>query len=378
MLPTKIAVAATATEMIPLLVGTEIVDVFACSEVPGAIVYVNADDSIQVELDGVPAKGYELSAYIDPGGETAVVNDIRVNQRLSPAVIGRQLMLSISEACQARGIRSLDLLCRSSAALALRRELFSENTMRFYDPAHPGGNHELPIDFSQARAWLADDSSRSLYARIIFGAQAEQHRSYLFAPSTPEQIADYDNLFAEESRNVRHYLRKRCTSWSEAEELAQDTFAKAYQGWNQFQPGTNRTAWLYGIAHKTAINAFKARQSRPKAAEISFDDAEVMMLDANEHSTEEAVLLADHGMLIAALKKIAPEFRNAVIDICIFGEDHEAHAAAEGIKEGTSRSRLHRGIRGILAAAEVTEAQLRTRAGRRKLAVYLGARLVEE
>src|SRR5687768_12918561 len=59
---------------------------------------------------------------------------------------------------------------------------------------------------------------------------------------------------------------------SDAEDLVQETFLRAYRGFGGFQDGTNLRAWLYKILTNTFINIYRAKKRRP--GEVELDDTE--------------------------------------------------------------------------------------------------------
>src|SRR5919108_289963 len=59
---------------------------------------------------------------------------------------------------------------------------------------------------------------------------------------------------------------------SDAEDLVQETFLRAYRGFHQFEPGTNLKAWLYRILMNTFINSYRKKQREPQTS--SLDDVE--------------------------------------------------------------------------------------------------------
>ncbi|HEX6470549.1 MAG TPA: sigma-70 family RNA polymerase sigma factor, partial [Streptosporangiaceae bacterium] len=67
-----------------------------------------------------------------------------------------------------------------------------------------------------------------------------------------------DQLFSAALRMTRNP--------ADAEDLVQETFAKAFASFHQFREGTNLKAWLYRILTNTFINSYRKRQREPKQA----------------------------------------------------------------------------------------------------------------
>src|ERR1035438_4886681 len=63
---------------------------------------------------------------------------------------------------------------------------------------------------------------------------------------------------------------------SDAEDLVQETYLKAYRAYGRFEAGTNLKAWLYKILTNTFINSYRARARRPE--ESDFEDIEDLYL----------------------------------------------------------------------------------------------------
>src|SRR5918993_4515702 len=63
---------------------------------------------------------------------------------------------------------------------------------------------------------------------------------------------------------------------SDAEDLVQETYLKAYRGFGGFQEGTNLKAWMYRILTNTYINQYRAKKRRP--TEQNLDEAEDLYL----------------------------------------------------------------------------------------------------
>ncbi len=134
----------------------------------------------------------------------------------------------------------------------------------------------------------------------------------------------------------------------DAQDLVQDTYAKAYVSFHQFEPGTNLKAWLYRILTTTFINTYRKDQRRPQLSDQELEDWQIA--DASSHtsdqgkSAEDVVLenLPDSDIK-RALAEIPEEFRIAVYLADVEGFSYKEIAEIVGVPTGTVMSRLHRG-----------------------------------
>src|ERR1700732_764703 len=138
---------------------------------------------------------------------------------------------------------------------------------------------------------------------------------------------------------------------SDAEDLVQETYLKAYRAFASFQEGTNLKAWLYKILTNTFINQYRARKRRPEQTEI--EDVEDLYLyrrlggleaAASGRSAEDEVM--DHfteADVKAALESLPEQFRMAVLLADVEGFSYKEIAEIMDVPIGTVMSRLHRG-----------------------------------
>ena len=138
---------------------------------------------------------------------------------------------------------------------------------------------------------------------------------------------------------------------TDAEDLVQETSAKAYAAFHQFRPGTNLRAWLNRILTTTFINVYRKRRREPQQA-LGGDLQEWQMsadrLSPPVPSAEaEALDRTTDSDLLRALRDLPNEFRTAVYLADIEGYPYREIAEIMGTPVGTVMSRLHRGRRKI-------------------------------
>ncbi|WP_183666890.1 sigma-70 family RNA polymerase sigma factor [Neomicrococcus aestuarii] len=172
------------------------------------------------------------------------------------------------------------------------------------------------------------------------GAESEAERRARFEADALQYV---DQLYSAALRMARNP--------SDAEDLVQEAYTKAYSSFHQYKPGTNLKAWLYRILTNTYINLYRKRQREPlRTATDQVEDWQ--MAQAAEHSSSglrsaetEALDHLPDSDVKSALQSIPEEFRLAVYFTDVEGYSYKEVAEILDVPMGTVMSRLHRGRR---------------------------------
>src|SRR5437667_9766922 len=160
----------------------------------------------------------------------------------------------------------------------------------------------------------------------------------------------FEEEAVELADQVYRVARRMVSSREEAEDLMQETYARAFRSWRSFQPGTNLRAWLLRILTNLNIDRGRRVQRSPDMQPLEEGDyflynrLESTMPDENPDE-ERVIERLSQNSVVEALAEVPHDFRDVLVLVDI-GEFSYAEAAQIlDIPIGTVMSRLHRGRR---------------------------------
>ena len=147
----------------------------------------------------------------------------------------------------------------------------------------------------------------------------------------------FDQLF-----NFAHWLAQDRT---EAEDLVQETYAKALKGFSSFQPGTNFRAWMYRILRNTFLTS---RTGLKASATIPLDSEDGPELPAGPETPETILIENSQSQILQTAIDSLPIHSREVLLLCDVEEmSYQEIAETLSIPMGTVMSRLSRARRAL-------------------------------
>ena len=154
----------------------------------------------------------------------------------------------------------------------------------------------------------------------------------------------------ELSDQVYRVARRLVSSREEAEDLMQETYARAFRSWRSYQPGTNLRAWLLRILTNLNIDRGRRVQRSPDIQPL--EEGDYFLYNRIEETAgapnvdeERVIERFSQDDAVAALSAVPHDFRDAIVLVDIGDFSYQDAAQILDIPVGTVMSRLHRGRR---------------------------------
>ena len=152
------------------------------------------------------------------------------------------------------------------------------------------------------------------------------------------------------SDQVYRVARRLVASKEEAEDLVQDTYARAFRSWKSYTPGTNLRAWLLRILTNLNIDRGRRVQRTPDIQPL--EEGDYFLYNKLEQSTPDINVEEDRVVerlsqdsIVEALAAVPHDFRDVIVLVDIGDFTYADAAQILDIPVGTVMSRLHRGRR---------------------------------
>lgn len=168
--------------------------------------------------------------------------------------------------------------------------------------------------------------------------------------------AAFDLLVRKYQHRIAAVISRYIRDWSEVQDVAQDTFIRAYRAIKNFRGDAQFSTWLHTIAVNTAKNHLAANNRRPPGEDIDVEDAEQFEsgLRLRDTDTPERELMRQQleQTVVAAVEALPQDLREAITLREVEGMSYEDIAERMGCPIGTVRSRIFR-------AREAIDARMR-------------------
>ena len=156
----------------------------------------------------------------------------------------------------------------------------------------------------------------------------------------------FDLLVRKYQHRIVGLIGRYIADWSECQDVAQETFLRAYRAIGNFRGDAQFYTWLHRIAVNTAKNHLVSHNRRPPTDDIDIDDAEQfasgMRLRDNDTPERELMRQQLEQTVMRAVEALPEELRVAITLREVDGLSYEEIATKMDCPIGTVRSRIFR------------------------------------
>jgi RNA polymerase sigma-70 factor, ECF subfamily len=158
----------------------------------------------------------------------------------------------------------------------------------------------------------------------------------------------FEEEVLELSDQVYRVARRLVPTREEAEDLVQDTYARAFRSWRSYTPGTNLRAWLMRILTNLNIDRGRRQQRAPDTRPMEEGDYFLYNRLEEASGTEDEERIVERlsqDAVVEALSSVPHDFRDVIVLVDIGDFSYAEAAQILDVPIGTVMSRLHRGRR---------------------------------
>ena len=185
-------------------------------------------------------------------------------------------------------------------------------------------------------------------AGTVSRVDAEPEEAQRIATEARDRVRFEEDALAL-SDQVYRVARHLASSREDADELMQETYARAFRSWRSFQPGTNMRAWLLLILTNLTLARGRRQQRAPQTQPLEANDYYLYdRLSENDDgvSDEDRVVeRLSQDDIVSALSAVPHDFRDVIVLVDLGDFSYADAAQILDIPVGTVMSRLHRGRR---------------------------------
>jgi len=169
-------------------------------------------------------------------------------------------------------------------------------------------------------------------------------------PYTHSASRARDTAFEREAipwiADVHRFALSLTRDESDADDIVQDTFLRAYRSWHTYLPGSDCRRWLFTICRNVFLRSRERYRPTVDLEASEVDSISAALFTTTTDRGDDALTRLDLAPAIAgALEKVPEPFRSTLVIVDVEDQSYESAAETLGVPIGTVRSRLFRGRR---------------------------------
>src|SRR2546422_575274 len=190
------------------------------------------------------------------------------------------------------------------------------------------------------------EAERNVARVAAVGETAPETEARRLAEDARDRVR-FEEEALELADQVYRVARRLVSTREEAEDLMQETYARAFRSWRSYQPGTNLRAWLLRIL--TNLNIDRGRRIQRSPDQQPLEEGDYFLYNKLEEAGDTDEERVDRRLsqddAVAALSEVPHDFRDVIVLVDIGDFSYADAAQILDIPIGTVMSRLHRGRR---------------------------------